>query len=300
MFFLARGVSALLLFVLLAVPSERVSGQEHENEPAKQGGPSLFDLIEMQKLEVKFVPLSSAKASIVMKNRSQDDIEFELPKTFGAVHVLGQQGGLPGAGQGGFFGQGAGLGQGAQGGQFGGGGIAGGGQQLGGGFGGQGAGFGQGGAGQGGLGQGLGAGAGGFGNGGGRGFNGGFFNVPAGKSKRISVATVCLEFGKPDPNPRMKYVLVPLRTLGKGEQVAGLCAQLGRNGIKQKAAQAAAWHVTDRLSWERLAGLNEKESRYTGNVRRFSAEHMEEAKALIAQLSEEEISPGQLVSTSVQ
>lgn len=275
-------------------------------EKLSNATPSLFQIVEQEQLEVKFVPVSSAKASLILTNRTKQDVAFELPSTFGAVNVLGQQGGLPGVGQGAFgqgaFGQGAGFGQGVGGG----GGGPGGGQQLGGGFG-QG-GFGQGGAGQGGFGQGGfgqgagGAGAGaGFGAGGGRGFNGGFFNVPAGKTKRISVNTVCLEFGKPDPNPRMKYQIVPLQTLGKGVKINALCETLGRNGVSQKAAQAAAWHLTDELSWEQLSAMNESESRYTGNRKRFTRQQLHEARKVLAEFSsEEEVSPGKLVSSGAE
>ncbi len=39
---------------------------------------------------------------------------------------------------------------------------------------------------------------------------GGFFNVKPGKVGKLRVPTVCLEHGKPDPNPRMAYKLVPI------------------------------------------------------------------------------------------
>jgi hypothetical protein len=88
---------------------------------------------------------------------------------------------------------------------------------------------------------------------GGMGMGGGFFNVAPDKVGKIKVATVCLEHGKLDPNPRVAYEIRPIESFTQDQRVAEICKMLGRGEVSQNAAQAAAWHFTDGLSWEQLA-----------------------------------------------
>ena len=278
-----KTITKILLATLCLSGSNALFAQDSGKD--RPDASVFFDCIDRGNVSVKFVPLDSSKASVIFSNNTKHDIELELPASFGAINVLGQVGGgLPGVGQGAGFGNG-------QGGQFagggGGGGVAGGGQQLGGGFG-------QGGGGN--IGGGPGGGAGNFGAG--AGFNGGgLFRIPAGKTKRLSVKTVCLEFGKPDPNPRMNYRIVPLKRVSTSQSIQTLCEKLGSGELQQKVAQAAAWHWTDNLSWHRLARLNQVESRYTGNRKRFTKSVLGDAKKLVNELEkQDEVSPGVLVS----
>ena len=242
----------------------------------------LFQGMRAKQIEVKVVPLGSHGANIIFKNKTQEPILVQLPKVFAAVPVLGQfggpGGGLGGGGLGGLGGGGlggAGLG-GLGGGGLGGGGLGGGGQGLGGGFGG-----GQGGLGGGGLGGG-GLGGGGFGGGGqfGGGGRGGMFRVETDRPAKLHVATVCLEYGKPDPNPRMKYTIVPLEQLNDDPKVAALCKLLADGKVKQNVAQATAWNVANGVTWEELAKKNRRESHIAGNERYFSANELRAALSL--------------------
>jgi hypothetical protein len=180
----------------------------------------LFEAIEKGSIEVKFIPISSAKANVIVKNKSANPVLVNLPKTFGAV-----QGG----------------------GGLGGGGFGGGGQ-----------------------------GGGGLGGGG-----GGFFRIEPDKSKKLSVATVCLEHGKRDPNPRMKYKIVPLEELNASPEVDELCRLLGDQVVAQNVAQAAAWHLANGLSHEALAEKNRRESQFTGNEKYFTASELEIASSVV-------------------
>ena len=237
----------------------------------------LFDGIQSKLLEVKVVALGSHRANVIIANKTQEPIMVRLPDVFAAVPVLGQfggggqGGGLFGAGQGGgqFVGGQGGGGQG--GGGQGGGGQGGGGQGLGGGFGGQGGG-GQGGGGQGGGGQ-FGGGGGPFGGGGGR----GMFRVEADRPGKLQVEMVCLEHGKPDPNPRMKYFLVPLEQLNADPKVTELCRLLAEGKVKQNIAQAAAWNMANGMTWDALAKKNRRESQYTGNEKYFTQDDLRAA-----------------------
>ena len=104
------------------------------------------------------------------------------------------------------------------------------------------------------LGQmgGMGMGGGGMGMGGGGGGMGGFQNIEPGRVRKVKVATVCLEHGKKDPNPRIKYDIVPIENFTRNTQVIELCRMLGSGKLDQMSAQAAAWHLTDNLSWQQL------------------------------------------------
>ena len=94
---------------------------------------------------------------------------------------------------------------------------------------------------------------GGGGMGGGGGMMGGFQNIDPGKVNRFKCTTVCLEHGKKEPHARAKYDIVPLNQFTDDKNVAEICYMLGFSGINQNAAQAAAWHFTDEMSWEELA-----------------------------------------------
>ncbi|HCK71991.1 MAG TPA: hypothetical protein DHW38_10480, partial [Planctomycetaceae bacterium] len=91
------------------------------------------------------------------------------------------------------------------------------------------------------------------GMGGGGGMMGGFQNIDPGKVNRFKCTTVCLEHGKKEPHARAKYDIVPLNQFTDDKNVAEICYMLGFSGINQNAAQAAAWHFTDEMSWEELA-----------------------------------------------
>jgi hypothetical protein len=101
-------------------------------------------------------------------------------------------------------------------------------------------------------GQGLG---GGFGGGNGIGAaNGGIFNIGPERVIKLKVVSVCLEHGKQEPNPQMAYELTPLDRFTSDAKVIALVQMLGRGEVDQCAAQAAAWHLANGLSWNELAG----------------------------------------------
>ena len=103
-----------------------------------------------------------------------------------------------------------------------------------------------GGAGQGMMGGGMmGGGAGGAG--------GGFFNVPPEKVGKYKVMTVCLEHGKPEPRPAMKYEIKPLEEFTDKPAVHELCRMIATGRLNQRAAQVAAWHFMDGMSFQQLA-----------------------------------------------
>lgn len=184
----------------------------------------MFAAIKAGDVEVKLIPKNATRATVIFKNITDKQINLNLPQVFAGIpqQVLSQrgvppkvlaQGGIGGRGGGGIGGRGGGLGGGGQ-------------QGFGGGFGG--------------------------GRGGG-GFGGGFFNVPPDAVRKVRVQTVCLEHGKDDPNPRVPYVIQPIEKLTNNPKVADVVLLLAAGKVDQVSAQAAAWHLTDNLSWEQLA-----------------------------------------------
>lgn len=82
---------------------------------------------------------------------------------------------------------------------------------------------------------------------------GGMMNVAPDKVRKFKVTTVCLEHGKPDPKPSMAYTIRPISVLTNDPAVIEVCKMVGRREVPQNSAQAAAWHLTDRLSFQDLA-----------------------------------------------
>jgi len=104
--------------------------------------------------------------------------------------------------------------------------------------------------------QGVGGGMGGMGGQqGGQNRGGGAFNVPPEKVVKIKVPVVCLEYGKEEPNAKVPYEIHPVDYFTTDARVAELCKLLGTGQLDQKAAQAAAWHLSNHMSWEELAKL---------------------------------------------
>lgn len=202
-------------------PSKRLKLGEFN---AKHEIVDLFEAMDEGEIAIKFIPKDSTQARVMITNKTKKPLNVKLPEAFGAVPVLAQFGGGGGMGGGGMGGGGGGMG----------GGGGGGGQSMGGGMGG-------GGMGGGGMG------------GGGMGGGGGFFNVAAERVGSFKVQCVCLEHGKPEPRAKMKYKLVPIETVTTNPGVRELCANLGKGNLNQRAAQAAAWHLANEMSWDELA-----------------------------------------------
>ena len=284
-----------MLACTLALPVRaNETGKKDKNaEPIE--AVEMFEAIKDGKIEVQLIPKDATQASVVIRNKGDKPLNIKLPSTFGAVSVLGQMGmgGMGGGGRGGMGGGGMGG--------------MGGGQGMGGGMGGGGmGGGGMGGGGRGGGGMG-GMGGGGMGGMGGGGM-GGMFRVNPDRPGKLKVPCVCLEHGKQDPNPRMKYKIVPLEEVNADPRVRDLCSVLGQGKVPQNTAQAAAWHIANRMSWDELAHKNRIESQYIGNVKFFNPIELQTAFQLTGLINQEEqmrkatekASPGYSTSTSAE
>ena len=232
-----------------------------------------FDAIENQSISVQFIPSDASKAKVIIKNVSDRPLDIVLPRSFAGVPVLAQLGNQPGlAGQNGFpggFGNGQGLGLGT-------------GQGFGNGLG-QGFGNGSSQALGGGFPQGqVGGNQNGFPNIGGQGnFGRGLFRVDTNRIRKIDVQTVCLEYGRPDPNPRLPYRIVKLSDFTSNPRIDWICGRLAEGTISQGVAQAAAWNLANGLSWSNLAAIDRRNSRYTGREKFFSPQDLIAARRAV-------------------
>ena len=247
-------MAALAALALLAVPcSVRAEGGKAEVETISAG---LFEAMDAGQVDVKIIPQDATKAKVLIKNLTDKPLELRLPTAFASVPVLAQ--GMMGGGMGGMGGGGMGG--------MGGGGMGGGGQAGGGGMGGMGGGMGGGGMGGGGMGGGM-----------------GMMRVAPERTHKLDVVTVCLEHGKPDPNPKMAYKMVPLEQFTNDPKIRVLCEAIGYGQVTQNTAQAAAWNIMDNLSWQELAAKNRVESKYVGNIRWFSPIELRTAVAVVSE-----------------
>ncbi|NUQ64553.1 MAG: hypothetical protein HUU20_18970 [Pirellulales bacterium] len=112
------------------------------------------------------------------------------------------------------------------------------------------------------------------------------FNIAPEVVGQMKLSSVCLDHGKPNPRPTIQYELRRIDEVTAIPAMHEVCSMLGRGEIGQKAAQAAAWHLNNGLSWEELKkerihavfGLQSKIV--------FTPEQIEEAKKAVKKAEE--------------
>lgn len=83
----------------------------------------------------------------------------------------------------------------------------------------------------------------------------GLFSIPPGQTVRLPVTSVCLEYGKPEPNANLRYVILPVETYSPNPVFHELLPLFTKTKASQKVAQAAAWHLSSGLSWTELSAV---------------------------------------------
>jgi len=104
------------------------------------------------------------------------------------------------------------------------------------------------------------------------------FNVAPENVAQLRLTSVCLEYGKPNPRPKMPYAIQPIQSATEKAEVEALCRMLGRGQVGQRAAQAAAWHLANEMSWEQLARLRRKSTVATLSQPIFTSRELAEGK----------------------
>lgn len=218
----------------------------------------LFDGMKDGTLDVTIVTKDEMGGNVFIENKTDKPLTVLLPDAFVATPVLKQFGA---GGQGGVGGQNNNNQNGnSNGGQQ---------QQSGGGFGGGGQG-------------GFGGGGGGFGGGGLGGGGGGFFSVPPEKTLRVPYTSVCLNHGKAEPRPKSNYTIIPLEEYTNNEQLREVIRLVGTGKLDSQSAQAAAWHLTDNMSWQELS--NKAIKHISGPAEPyFSRAQLVNAQSIVAQ-----------------
>jgi hypothetical protein len=110
---------------------------------------------------------------------------------------------------------------------------------------------------------------------------GGFATIPAGKAIQLQMRTVCLHYGRPEPNPKMTYRLTSVEEFTTDPVLAALLQSYSLRTEKD-AMQAAAWHVASDMPWKQLAGLP-KSGLVATSAKLFNRRDMADAESLVEQ-----------------
>lgn len=87
--------------------------------------------------------------------------------------------------------------------------------------------------------------------------NNNFFSIPPQSRVRLDFHSVCLNYGMRTPSERHRYSLVETDKYTQDEKLKELLALVGTGKIDSDVSQAVAWHLTDGMSYEQLAGLEQ-------------------------------------------
>ncbi len=116
-----------------------------------------------------------------------------------------------------------------------------------------------------------------------------FFSIPPERVAQVPFKSVCLNYGKPDPSPRMTYKPVPIETYSQDQVLQETVRIFGRGGMDRTVAQAAAWHQTDKLSWNDLASIKKYTlpGVYSSQVPIFSMSQLKAAQELVTKATKQ-------------
>jgi hypothetical protein len=98
----------------------------------------------------------------------------------------------------------------------------------------------------------------------------------------VPYESVCLEHGKAEPRPQVKYQLVRPEQYSSDPALHELLKMVSAGKIDKAAAQAAAWHISSGMSWQELAGktidhVNAPDEPY------FNPQSLQLAQAIVAE-----------------
>lgn len=261
----ACGIASIALLLVTSCPSDLNAATKTASARKPIRNPKfdptaeqvdLFAAMESGHVTVKLIPKGASGGNVFIENKTDRPLTVKIPEVVAAASIHSQIGNL--FGNQGFGNPGAGGG--------GGGNQAGGQQVLGGGIGQQGNGPG---------------GANGPGAGQNPGNVPGFFSIPAEKTIALTFNSVCLEHGKVEPSANSKYTLVPVTRFSRDPVLHQLLTVVAAGKTEQKACQAAAWHVSNKISFQTLS---EKTTTPLGSLTQtpdFTREQIQAAQDLV-------------------
>ena len=106
------------------------------------------------------------------------------------------------------------------------------------------------------------------------------FNVPPEKTAEFRVDCVCLEYGKPNPRPVVTYQLLAADKVANPETVAMLM-EFEHGDYSQRAAQAAAWHLANAMTWEKLKDIKGETTSLGVRASYFTRQELDDAHKLV-------------------
>ena len=108
----------------------------------------------------------------------------------------------------------------------------------------------------------------------------GLFTIPAEKTVRLRLQSVCLEHGKPCPSSIKTYELRPIETQVQDKALVLLLTKFDPRYDDWEMMQAIAWHLSSHMDWRELA--NEKKHHIIADgVPLFSTAQLLAAKKIV-------------------
>ena len=104
-------------------------------------------------------------------------------------------------------------------------------------------------------------------------------SIPPESMRQVKVETVCLDYGNPTPRAAIKYEIRPMSAATDKAGLAEVCELLGRHQISHRAAQLAAWHLSNGMSWQSLAGLRTQQA--IGSIPSYTPEEIAAARKAV-------------------
>jgi hypothetical protein len=92
-----------------------------------------------------------------------------------------------------------------------------------------------------------------------------------------------LNYGKPDPAPGMIYKVVRVEQYTEDKVLQEAIRVVATGSLNYQIAQAATWHITDKMSWDELGSLQEETvlGDYSSRVPVFSTEQLQQAQQIV-------------------
>ncbi len=111
--------------------------------------------------------------------------------------------------------------------------------------------------------------------------------IAARQRLKLPITSVCLEYGRPTPNSKMNYRIMSVEQFARRNPVLReLIPLFVQTRINQRIAQAAAWHVSNKLSWRDLSRLQNPIVVGLPGGPIFKAEDLNVAKELVDRATE--------------
>lgn len=108
----------------------------------------------------------------------------------------------------------------------------------------------------------------------------GFFSVPPEKTVQLKMRTVCLDYGLPDPMPGLKYELRRVEAEISNPALQKLLESFSVR-VDQDAMQAAAWHLSNNMTWAQIGSLADHEIVALTGGKMFDANTVKLAQSLV-------------------